>query len=319
MRGRLARTAVLCQAPGMTTAPSSTVPDAAVPSWARPGREESLDALAFCSGAALALLHPVAAGLRPETPGALLRERLALQAAEACSRLMGRSERAPEMRDEVHLLRPGGRTGPAGAIFDLWRKAARVRLDGRFAERLDGLLPAGAAGMLDAASAAPTPVTGASRTLAAALQAWPREEAAALILAEAALAQALGWPQALPLLATGLSRADLRRDGAALERACHRAVALSCVGALALAADLAGRAERLRQVAPRLRAKGAGEAVRLFLTEDALSPGIALAPVIRGSARPMTDRAARRLCDRLESLGALRELTGRASFRLYGL
>ena len=59
--------------------------------------------------------------------------------------------------------------------------------------------------------------------------------------------------------------------------------------------------------------------MRLFLAEDALSPGVALSPVIRGSATPMTDRAARRLCDRLATLGVVRELTGRASFRLYGL
>lgn len=116
-----------------------------------------------------------------------------------------------------------------------------------------------------------------------------------------------------------LRRADLRGDPAALEGACHRVLAAAAAAALGLAADLAGRAERLRQAAPRLRAKGAGEAVRLFLAEDALSPGVALTPVIRGSAAPMTDRAARRLCDRLVALGAVRELTGRASFRLYGL
>ena len=50
--------------------------------------------------------------------------------------------------------------------------------------------------------------------------------------------------------------------------------------------------------------------VDLFLSRDALVPG-ALAF--------MSDRAARRLCDRLVALGAVRELTGRDTFRLYGV
>jgi hypothetical protein len=33
----------------------------------------------------------------------------------------------------------------------------------------------------------------------------------------------------------------------------------------------------------------------------------------------MSDRAARRLCDRLVGLGVIRELSGRDTFRLYGL
>lgn len=79
-----------------------------------------------------------------------------------------------------------------------------------------------------------------------------------------------------------------------------------------MAADLVRRADRLRAVAPKLRSKRAGEAVHLFLERDALSPTLALTPL-------MSDRAARRLCDRLVGLGAVRELTGRPSFRLYGL
>lgn len=85
--------------------------------------------------------------------------------------------------------------------------------------------------------------------------------------------------------------------------------------AVPLAADLARRAARLRAVTPKLRAKGAARAVELFLTEDALTP-VVLANDVHST---LSDRAARRLCDRLVELGALRELTGRDSFRLYGL
>ena len=83
-----------------------------------------------------------------------------------------------------------------------------------------------------------------------------------------------------------------------------------CGQALPLAADLARAAVRLRAVAPKLRAKGAARAVDLFLSRDALAPA---------ALDFMSDRAARRLCDRLVGLGAIRELTGRDTFRLYGV
>ena len=79
---------------------------------------------------------------------------------------------------------------------------------------------------------------------------------------------------------------------------------------MSLAIDLARAATRLRAVTPKLRAGGAGRAVDLFLSREALTPG---------ELDFMSDRAARRLCDRLVDLGAVRELTGRESFRLYGL
>ena len=97
--------------------------------------------------------------------------------------------------------------------------------------------------------------------------------------------------------------------------ACNRAVADGVRQALPMAGDLARGAARLRAVVPKLRAKGAARAVELFLSRDAL------APTALASEMPdiLSDRAARRLCERLVELGALRELTGRDTFRLYGV
>jgi len=139
--------------------------------------------------------------------------------------------------------------------------------------------------------------------------AMPRSEGPALVLADAALAQTLGWKHLVPLLSLGLKRADLRKRGEDLRLSCHRAVITSASEALRLSWDLTRKATRLKAVAPKLRAKGAGEAVEIFLSRDAVAP----------SALPLPDRSARRLCDRLVALDAVRELTGRDTFRLYGV
>ena len=86
-----------------------------------------------------------------------------------------------------------------------------------------------------------------------------------------------------------------------------------------LARNLAQRGAALRTVAPKLRAKGSDAAVALFLSEDAVAPSTMLSPMIQGTSFLMTDRAARRFCDRLVELGVARELTGRPTFRLYGV
>ena len=139
----------------------------------------------------------------------------------------------------------------------------------------------------------------------------PSSEKAALILAAVVLAASLGWGHLFPVLAVALRSRDLRMRGDDLRRTCHREVAAAAGQALPLAVDLARRAARLQAVAPKLRAKGAVRAVELFLSRDALAPTALVAF--------MSDRAARRLCDRLVDLGAVRELTGRDSFRLYGV
>jgi hypothetical protein len=277
-----------------------------MPSWVTSARSETLEDVAFLSGAALGHLHLVLG--REEVPQTLLRERLALRAAEACVTLSGRTERAGELRDMVNLLRPGDLPGPAGETYLAWRRAVERAVS---VKALGRALPAVDLGQiatwLDAGNGAP--LTRAAVVLDAVLTEAPRAEVPALILADATLAQALGWDHVVPLLAAGLKRTDLRKRGHDLRLACHRAVTASAVEATRLAVDLARRAALLKGVAPKLRAKGAGEAVEIFLTQDAVAPG----------ALPLPDRAARRLCDRLVDLGAVRELTGRDTFRLYGV
>jgi hypothetical protein len=75
-------------------------------------------------------------------------------------------------------------------------------------------------------------------------------------------------------------------------------------------ADLARRANRLLAAGPKLRGKDADRMLAILLAEDAQ-------PATAGKAA--SDRSSRRLFERLVSLGAARELTGRPTFRLYGL
>ena len=283
-----------------------------MPPWVTSARAETLEDVAFLSGAALATLHLVVG--HDDVPHALLRDRLSLTTAEACVRLLGRPERAEDIRDAVHLLRPGDQPGPAGAIYLQWQRATarptsvatlQKALPAATAEQIATWLDMGRGG----------PVMRAATVLETVLAAHPREEVMALILADAVLAQSLGWTHVLPLLATGLKSRDLRMQGQELQLVCHKALVSSIGRALPIASDLTRRAACLRSVVPKLRAKGAGDAVALFLTKDALSPAIALADPSVG----MSDRAARRFCDRLVDLGVVRELTGRDTFRLYGV
>lgn len=276
------------------------------PSWISSARAEALEDAAFFSGAALCQLHLVLE--REAVPLALLRDRLALRAAAACVAFSGRPERAAELRDAVHLLRPGDLPGPAGEMYLAWRRAVERPVSVKaLARALPHVEASRIASWLDAGRG--TPMTRAAMGLEAVWAEAPRADVTALILADAALAQALGWTHVVPLLAAGLTRADLRKRGEDLRMACHRALLASAVDALRLSADLSRRAAHLKAVAPRLRARGAGEAVEMFLTRDAVAP----------SSLPLPDRAARRLCDRLVDLGAVRELTGRDTFRLYGV
>ncbi|MEP5732419.1 MAG: DUF1403 family protein [Sulfitobacter sp.] len=291
-----------------------------MPPWVTSARVETLEDVAFLSGAALATLHLVVGC--DDVPHALLRNRLSLTASEASMVMLGRPERTGDIRDAVHLLRPGDQPGPAGAIYLQWQQAtARPISVGTFQRALPSVTAEQIATWLDMGRGGP--VMRAATVLEAVLTAHPREEVMSLILADAVLAQSLEWTHVLPLLATGLKSRDLRKRGTDLELACHKALVSSIGATLPIASDLTRRVAHLRAVIPKLRAKGAADAVALFLTKDALSPTIALTDPTAGVGRTgrtsMSDRAARRLCDRLVDLGVVRELTGRDTFRLYGV
>lgn len=278
-----------------------------LPGWIVSAPAETLEAAAFRSGAALAHLSQATA--TEDVPMALWRDRMALAAAGNCAAMAGRREGQGALRDALHLTGPGDDPGPAGQIARQWsRAAARPVSVAHLTTVLDGIAQERIVLCLDAVG--PTPVDRAAQVVEAMLADSPRAEAAALILADAVLAKAMGGTHLLPILALTLRPRDLRLRGDDLRLACHRAVVSAVGQALPLAGDLARASARLQAVAPKLRAKAASRAVDLFLSRDALAPG---------ALTFMSDRAARRLCDRLVALGALRELTGRDTFRLYGL
>ncbi|MCF8506871.1 MAG: DUF1403 family protein [Caulobacter sp.] len=281
---------------------------------------DPLAAACFEAGRALGGLEPAAtAGAAHQ--GVWL-ERLALGAAAACLRFAGRCEDEPAIRDAVLLTRPGDDPGPAGAVLLLWRRlGARspglvgaeelaaetgrlIRRSGPDAGLLGGLLAAGG----------PFPPAAAIRAASVLLEGWPREPAAGLAVADLILARRLGWPRMVPLLAAGLGRRP--RPGAAdWAVVCARAWATAAARARLLHEELGLRAARLVAAGGRVRARGTPEVVAGLLESDALSGAVVRERLVRGGS----DRAARRILGRLAELGVIRELTGRASHRMYGL
>ena len=118
--------------PGMGSGTATTLdvfrPRDDLPAWTASGREEGIELAAFSSGAALALLDRALADPDGMMPAALLRDRLALGAAEACLKFEGRRANEAEIRDAACLTRAGDALGPAGGMFDRWRRMARIDL-----------------------------------------------------------------------------------------------------------------------------------------------------------------------------------------------
>jgi hypothetical protein len=302
---------------------------AKVPVWARPRGDVLADVDAgYLAGAALNSLDSLVRS-SPDWAG-VWRQRLALRSAGAAVRLLGRREEEGALRDAHYFRAAGDDPGPAGNLLLAWRRLASrsTGLDETavrpVAEHLDvkwddALAEAVTNAEDMAASTRPAPLLAAE--LAAELyRARPDAELLAFWLADALLAQKFRWPVPVPLLMgqvnspafkTEDGRRRVRPGGEGWGRAVLLAYSQAAAEACDLGVDLAGRAAQLIGVAPKLRAKGAGEVVKLLLNDDAI-------PASWSSAR-LSARGARRLFERLGELGAVRELSGRPTFRLYGL
>lgn len=328
MKSTKAATALLATA-GLTLPPVL----ATVPGWLRRAissdkalvQRESAD-LALITGAAIGALDAM---VRHQTPWqGLWRQRLALAAAAATARQVGRSEDEAGLRDAVLLTRPGDEPGPGGRLLLGWQylasqpasacltpKSLGIALKNFGYAHDDDIIAALASEIRPLAQG--SGMAGQQGDAFALAQRHGLGPVFGAYIADALLAQRLGWDHALPLLgAQGLAqRRGSRRVTDTPDEEQHArllmAQARAALDAIDLSLRLAGPAQRLIAIAPKLRAKAANSVVRLLLSEDAI--------VASRQVAGITDRGLRRLFDRLIELNGVRELTGRPTFRIYGL
>lgn len=334
------RSASPCRPSGPLPGTIKPVQEGPVPAWLRRAVTDpqgpagkGVEEVALVAGSALAALDTVMRA--QESWAGAWRQRMALSAAALAARQAGRIEDESALRDAMLLTRQGDDVGPAGRILLGWRRLARTP-----AEKL--LTPANVAAVLDefgiargsdsmAELAADLRQLAAIRGIVemitgavtrAETRGYGRNFAA--WLADALLAQRLGWPHAVPLLGAeapaGAGQArrlatvgQLAGEEALASRtkSVLAAQARAAVRAIDLSTELGRRADRLLAVAPKLRAKASDAVVERLLSDDSV--------VASEKIAGMSDRGLRRLFDRLMELGAVRELSGRSTFRVYGL
>lgn len=300
-----------------------------LPGWAVPRGQVVCEAdAAFVAGIALKSLDDLVRSA-PAWAGCW-RARQALECAAAAARLSGRSVAPAELLDAVLLTAPGDDPGPAGRMFLAFKKLANrngtittpfladlanlmgFSFDEQFALTID---------QVDVALQSGRAVPFAAADLVTAIWSnFPNAEILAWALADWLIAQKLSWEFTVPLLmgqrygtafrAPGGGR-RLRPCDAGFPGAVCQTLVEATRTALRSAGDIARRADCMATVSPKIRTKGADAVYQKLLEEAAVT---ASAP-----GTGLSRWASSRLFDRLEKFGAVREFSGRPSFRIFGL
>ena len=299
-----------------------------LPVWATSRQPDLGEAdAAFAAGIALKSLDDL---VRIEPAwGGCWRQRLALRCAQAAVHLIGRNEGEAALRDAVLLTADGDDPGPAGRMILAFQRLAMKKrtISSKILDDLTGLMGLPRDGIseladrFDNAAQSGRSVPFAAADLVANIcAARPDAEILAWWLADRLVAEKLGWECGVPLMMGERYGAAFKKIGGRGrvrpgEPGFARAVCLAMVegtgAAMRQANEIGRRAEKLLAAAPKVRTKGAGVVIQKLLDEDSVA---AAAP---GSH--LSRWAATRLFERLEGFGAVRELSGRTSFRIFGL